>query len=258
MTNPRSLWPREHGAYAALGFPILTGLTVGVPTVTALAVASAAVALFLAHEPVAVLTGMRGERLQTEAGDRARVRLTVLIGLGLVLGLVGMGTASADVRLAVCVPAAALLALVPWVVRRRQKTFGGELMVIVAFATTVVPISIAVGASWRLAWTAGVVWLVSFGLGTFAVHALKLRHKQGADAGWVAATSLVLAVAVVTTAVAGALLGRLPVPIAVALLPPAILVIGLALFPVHPRRLKRVGWSLVSANGVTWICLLLW
>jgi hypothetical protein len=258
MSTPRSLWPREHGAYAELGFPVLTGLTVGVPSAPALALAGAAVALFLAHEPVAVLTGMRGERLRTSEGKQARKRAAALAGFGLLLGAVGLGVAGPDVRLAALLPVAAGLLLVPWIVRRRQKTFVGELVVIVAFAAAVVPISLAVGASWRFAWTAGGVWFVSFGLGTLAVHALKLRHKRGAAAGWVAATSFVLAAAVAAAAVAGTVLGRLPVPLAVAVLTPAGLVTALAVTPVHPRRLKRVGWSLVAANTVTWLCLLAW
>ena len=256
MSNPRSLWPREHGAYAELGFPVLTGLTVGAPTVAALALAGAAVTLFLAHEPVAVLTGMRGERLRTTAEGPARTRATALVVLGLLLGVVGVGLAGRDARLATLLPTAAGVALVPWVLRRQQKTFIGELVVIVAFAATVVPISLAVGASWRFAWTAGVVWCASFALGTLAVHALKLRHKHGPAAGWVTASSLVLAVGIAVAAVAGTLLGRVQAPIGAAVLPPAALAIALAAFPVHPRRLKRVGWSLVAANTVTWICLL--
>ncbi len=258
MGNPRSLWPREHGAYAELGFPVLTGLTVGAPTAAAVALAGATVALFLAHEPVAVVTGMRGERLRATIGGVARTRAAVLIVVGFVLGVAGVTAAGRDARLATLLPAAAGMALVPLVLRRQQKTFIGELMVIVAFAATVVPLSLAVGASWQVAWTAGVVWFASFSLGTLAVHALKLRHKQAAGAGRAVASSLVLSTAVAAAALIGAPLGRLPLPIALSLLPPVAVVIALALVPVHPRRLKRVGWSLVAANTVTWICLLLW
>lgn len=258
MSNPRSLWPREHGAYAELGFPILTGLTAGVPTVAALALAGAAVALFLAHEPVAVLTGMRGERLLTSLGGQARRRAGLLVGLGVLAGAAGLGIAGPDVRLAALLPIAAGLLLVPWVLSRRQKSLAGELAVIVAFAATVLPVGLAVGASWRFAWAAGGVWLVSFGLGTLAVHALKLRHKRGSGAGWVAALSCALAAAVCAAAAAGAVIGALHVPIAVAVIPPAVLVMALAVRPVHPRHLRRVGWSLVAANVITWICLLRW
>ena len=36
-----------------------------------------------------------------------------------------------------------------------------------------------------------------------------------------------------------------------ALLPKALLVVGLAVATVHPRHLKRVGWSLVIADVLT-------
>lgn len=258
MSNPRSLWPREHGAYAELGFPILTGLTAGVPTVAALALAGAAVALFLAHEPIAVLSGMRGERLRASVGGQARRRAGALVALGVLVGAAGLGLADPDVRRAALVPFAAGLLLLPWVLSRRQKSFAGELVVILAFAATALPIALAAGAAWRFAWTAAGIWLVSFGLGTLAVHALKLRHKRGAEAAWAGAVSFALAALVSVAAVAGAIFGRLPVPVAVAVLPPAILVMTLAVLPVHPRRLKRVGWSLVGANVITWICLLAW
>lgn len=258
MSNPRSLWPREHGAYAELGFPILTGLTAGVPSVAAVALAGAAVALFLAHEPIAVVSGMRGERLRTSVGAEARRRAGALIGLGVLAGAAGLGVGGTDVRRAALIPIAAGLLLLPWVLSRRQKSIAGELVVILAFAATALPIALAVGAGWRFAWAAAAVWLVSFGLGTLAVHALKLRHKRGAEARWASAVSFVLAVLVAVAAGAGALLGAIPVPAAVAVVPPAILVMALAVYPVHPRRLKRVGWSLVAANVVTWICLLWW
>ncbi|MFW5947417.1 MAG: YwiC-like family protein, partial [Gemmatimonadota bacterium] len=56
------LMPREHGAYAQLGFPLVTGLVYSGGQPGAVAFAVAAVAFFLLHEPLAVRSGARGAR----------------------------------------------------------------------------------------------------------------------------------------------------------------------------------------------------
>jgi hypothetical protein len=257
MSTTRSLWPREHGAYAELAFPILTGLSAGAATVAALCLAAATVAFFLAHEPMAVASGIRGGRLRDAEGSRARVRAGWLAALGLVLGTVGFAAGSGDVRRAVLVPVGAVLALLPWILAGRQKTLSAEIVVVAAFAAVVLPLAVAAGATWRFAWTASGVWFVSFTLATLAVHALKLRHKRGTAARWVVRLTLGLALAVALAAIGAALGEWLSPLLAAAILPPVALVLALAAVPVHPRNLKRVGWALVGANSLTWLCLFL-
>ena len=255
MSTTRHLWPREHGAYAELAFPILTGLSAGKPTLAAVSLAAATVAFFLAHEPLAIATGVRGRRLESAEGDRARCRAGWLAAAGVMLGALGIAAGSGDVRWAALVPGAAVLALVPWVAARRQKTLVAEVIVVAAFATVVLPLSIAVGATWQFAWTAAGVWFVSFALATLAVHALKLRHKRGAAARWIVRLTLGVAVVVAVGAWGAAITGWVRPLLAAALVPPVLLVAALAVAPVHPRNLKRVGWALVAANTVTWLCL---
>ena len=64
MSKTPSLLPKEHGAYAELAFPLITGLALAVPSLSALALGGAAVLLFLLNEPVAILLGARGKRLK--------------------------------------------------------------------------------------------------------------------------------------------------------------------------------------------------
>ena len=73
--GPRSLAPREHGAYGQLGLPMLAALGSGLPGAVAALLSVSAWTLFLAHEPLLVLLGRRGERLQVEQRPRAMVRL---------------------------------------------------------------------------------------------------------------------------------------------------------------------------------------
>ena len=53
------LVPREHGAYGSLILPMVTGMAIGRPSHAAVALAAAAAAVFLSHEPAIVLTGGR-------------------------------------------------------------------------------------------------------------------------------------------------------------------------------------------------------
>ena len=97
MASRSSLLPREHGAYAELAFPLLTGVALGAPSLPVLALASAAVAFFLANEPVAILLGARGGRIKDQQGQRAKRRGLVLIGAGILLGGVGLLGAAASI-----------------------------------------------------------------------------------------------------------------------------------------------------------------
>ncbi len=49
---------------------------------------------------------------------------------------------------------------------------------------------------------------------------------------------------------------RLLPPAAAAILPPTLAVLTVSLFKVHPRHLKRVGWTLVGANTLALVMLL--
>jgi hypothetical protein len=252
-----SLWPREHGAYAELAFPLATGLAVAGPSLSGACLAVGAATVFLAHEPLAILSGMRGARLQRDLGKVAVQRLALLVGLGVVGGTCGALLGGPDVRTALYVPLLPAVALLPWMMRRRQKTLPAEILIIAVFAGAVVPLVIAGGGSWTVGWIAAGVWFTSFALGTIAVHGLKVYHKCRAGASRLRGSALVLAVVVPAGMLVGAVTGHVPVLAAIAVIPPVAVTAAVAAVPVHPRRLKLVGWSLVSANALTLTCLLL-
>ena len=77
IARRRLLLPKEHGAYAEIGFPLLTVLLLGVPSSAALLLSIAVVCVFLLHEPALVLLGHRGARIKREAGGSA-VRLAAV------------------------------------------------------------------------------------------------------------------------------------------------------------------------------------
>src|SRR5512144_1851394 len=72
-----SLFPREHGAWGQLAFPLATGLNIGRPGPAAFLLCAAVVAAFLGHEPLLVVLGQRGHRARDAHGRRALRALAV-------------------------------------------------------------------------------------------------------------------------------------------------------------------------------------
>ncbi|MDH3457442.1 MAG: YwiC-like family protein [Gemmatimonadota bacterium] len=256
MTSARLLFPREHGAYAELAFPLLTGLLCAPPRAATVAFALAASMGFLAHEPLAVATGTRGARRRAALGRTAERQLGWLLAGVAAAGLIGLVMGTQQARLATLVPAACVVTLGPWIVRDQLKTIAAELVVVGAFAATVIPLSVSSGRDWSFGWTAAWVWFASLSLGTVAVHALKARHKKTERAE--AATWLTMGLAVLALAmtVGAAALRWTPWLAVLALVPPGVFTLVLGSWSIHTRHLKRVGWSLVAANAVTLACLL--
>ncbi|MCA9090891.1 MAG: YwiC-like family protein, partial [Planctomycetaceae bacterium] len=80
------LYPKEHGAYAILGVPLTAALSiVGITPATAL-FSVATIAAFLAHEPMLIVMGCRGQRARqsTPRAMRALVfRMTMAVSCGI-------------------------------------------------------------------------------------------------------------------------------------------------------------------------------
>jgi hypothetical protein len=252
----RALLPREHGAYAQLAFPLLTGLGYARFQPGAVAFAVAALALFLAHEPVAVLSGVRGARLRGELEEAARGRLAFLAAAAAVAAVAAVGLAPLRGWLGAAVPAALGALLLPLFGRRGIKSVTGETLVAAASASLVLPLALTGPVPAERAVLAAAVWLAVYVPSILAVHAVKARHRAKAERRWTLAATPVASAAIGVTGVALALLlppwGR---P-ALAVLPPvlATLVVGLAL--PHPRHLKRIGWTMVAAYAAALVLLL--
>jgi hypothetical protein len=96
--------PREHGAYGQLLFPLATALAIGRPGWPAVALALAAIAVFLAHEPLLVLVGQRGLRAARERGSEARRWLAAFAGAAVVCGAAALAGLPAEARVALLLP----------------------------------------------------------------------------------------------------------------------------------------------------------
>lgn len=243
-----SLYPREHGAYAQLGFPLLSGLALGSPGAASWLFAAAAVLLFFANEPAAVLLGVRGARRQAELAALAKRALARRAVCGALAGFGALWLASPEARSLALIPAVLATGLLPIVIAKRLKTLPGEFIAAAALASMHLPVAAAGGVAGALLWTPAAMWLVVTIVTTLSVHAIKARLTgtrpwAGAAADWTAR------IAVLAALCAGAFAPDLR-PAAMAALLPLVAVLGVNWLAPSTKRLRQVGWTMVAANAL--------
>lgn len=244
----KHLLPREHGAYAELGFPLLSGLVLGSPGAGAWLFVAAAILLFLANEPLVILLGARGERAKRENASAARVRLAVLGGLGVVAGLAALWLAPERARWLALAPVAFAAGLLPVVLSRNLKTLPGEGIAGAAFSAMHLPVAAAGGVVGTALWGPAVLWFAVTASATLAVHAIKSRVTGATP--WVVPAATWTA----RLALLAALAAWVWVPdwrtVALAACVPLAGVVVVNRLAVSPRRLRQVGWAVVAANAL--------
>ena len=252
--GPVPLLPREHGAYGQLLFPLVTGLLVAGPSVSGLWTIAAACALFVAHEPAAVLLGVRGVRARREQRGRAMRWLAITIAMGLIAGLAAVATARRDALWAFLPPLAAGAVLLAAMISRREKTSFGEVAAAVAFASLAVPICAAAGAPPETAAVVAIPFALLTVAGTLAVRVVIVRVRGGGNPRAAAATRraafTVGAAGIAALAAAGAY-GWLPWTALLASLPGLGVATVVAARPPSPAKLRTLGWTLVAASAAT-------
>jgi hypothetical protein len=250
--SSRTLWPREHGAYVQLAVPLLVALAMRPPAAAAIAFAVAACAAFLSYEPLLVLRGLRGRRMQQELRVRAQHRLAMLLAAAAAAGGFALATASRDaVAMAGVVAVAATITLaLAW--RRAAHTLPGEIAAAVALSGAGAPVMVASGASWQAAAVVWAAWSLGYACTVVAVHrvldAVK-RTRSGGDLAIAAALAIIACTAFVAAP-------RIPAALASAALAAAAAVVAFRL--PSPRRLRVIGvaMTLVSvAAGTTLVAL---
>jgi len=237
----RSLWPREHGAYVQLGAPLVAALVTGV-TDAALLLALAACCAFLANEPLLVLLGHRGQRVQASHGSRARRRLIVIVALAVGAGIGGLAMATpATLRIAAiaCVPA---LALVGLAVARAERTLAGELVAAFALAGTAAPVAVAAGWSIHDAVVTWLAWSIGYASTVIAVHRVIDRHRRPSS------PRDVVIVVVLTVVLAASLLVATWHASALVAGPLVLAATVLVLHPPSAGRLRAVGVGLLVTS----------
>lgn len=251
------VWPREHGAYGQLAFPLVTAIAAGRPTRTTVLLAAAAVAAFLAHEPLLIVTGQRGRRMTREHAGDARIALAAMGGGALACGLAALAIAEPLVRLAAILPAVLALACAVVAMTGDEKTTGGEVLAAFALSSIALPVALSAGVAPPGALALATVWALASGTHTATVRGVIGRAKSGGSPSLAFVTaSLALAVSVG----AGVLAWRHSIApfVVLALVPPAFVSVGLAWMPPAPRSIRRVGWSLMASSALVMTVLIGW
>jgi YwiC-like protein len=245
--------PREHGAYGQLILPIVTAMAIGRPTLAAVALAAAAAAAFLIHEPAIILVSGRGARALRE---RRRDALGTLIGsavAALLFGVTAIVLMPAASRWSVSAPLALGFAVGALVSTGRERTTVGEVVVAAAFASVAIPVAVASAAPTPAALACALAFATTFAAATVSVRAVIARARGGGEAARAAAlaTAVLLLSIVAALAAGGVVLPAAPWAAA----PMCAIALGIAVVTPPPRYLRQIGWTLVGASVVTALIL---
>jgi hypothetical protein len=244
VRRERSLWPREHGAYAQLLAPLVAAFASRGLALAGALLAIAAFAAFAANEPLLVARGFRGVRRRELDGARARRRLAWLSACAVAAACGGFALAPAAIVVAaiVAVPAAALVVLA-W--RRAERTLRGEIVAAIALPGAAAPVAVADGTAPSASIAVWAAWSLGYACTVIAVHRVIARHRSAASLrDRVVAVGLA---AVACGAAAAVAIDRA----AVVALPLAVAATALAIRPPSARRLRAIGIALVAASSLS-------
>jgi hypothetical protein len=249
-----TMLPKEHGAYGQIAFRILTAFFVSGISVAGLLIAAAAVAGFLAHEPAAVLLGLRGTRARRDLQPPAVRWLGCAVAVGVLAGAGALLTLNPAVRWSLAVPLAPALLLAVATATGNDKSWQGETSAAVAFAGTAVPVSMAASAPAQGGLAVAIPFVLLFVASTLAVRVVILGVRGGGDIQATTATrratlSLVAGAAAVLALVVA--IGLLPASVLIASIPGLLTAALIAVRPPKPNRLRTVGWTLIGVSVVT-------
>lgn len=248
--------PREHGAYGQLGFPLATALAAGGLTWPAVAFAVAAIAIFVAHEPLLVLLGDRGARARRMLARGAWQTMGVSLLLAAGTGVPAVFALAPDARWWLALPLALAALSLTLALAGIEKTAFGESTAVAALASASVPVALGGHVSLPYALAIFAVFTVGLVVTTLSVrvvaHRLRRRASSSERAVAVACSSLTIAVSI---GLASARVVGACVPLALA--PLALPSLAIGLFPPNPRRLRTLGWCLVAGSLLT-AAVLVW
>jgi len=252
-TAQRKMVPREHGAYAELLFPIVSVLLGGAPTTSTWLLAIGAVGAFLANEPLLVLFGQRGTRMQREESDRAKRALFVFSLVALGAGIAGLVLAPAQVQYAIVVPLSLGVTLVMLAIQGLERSMFGEGLAAATLSSIAIPLGLSAGLGRTVTLSVAILWLTTSLLGTAAVRLTVARTKAKTDqdlrrVAFKRGILILVSSLAIIVGVLGLSGSRDGLSILAAAMPVALFVLAVAALRPTARRLRLMGWSLVAAN----------
>ena len=242
--------PKEHGAWGQILVPLTVGLGLGRLTLPALAYSAAAIALFLAHEPLLVLLGQRGTRAQRTASDRARVRLRLLMTTAVVLGAAALAFSNWQARAGALMGAGGVL--VAWfgfLAKGEERTTFGEVWLAGTLPLAAAPVALAADVPLRVVVLVWASFALAYAAGVYGVRGIIHGYRQGrASMGWAGLLLTLVGIGVLCSqdrhAGGAALLFWSAVAACRAARP-------------SPKSPRRVGWLLVATSLLHGIWLLI-
>lgn len=256
--DPRSLWPREHGAYAQLAVALACGVVLGHGS-RGVFMALMTVGLFLASEPILVLLGRRGDAPRGPHQVRAALRLLILGSLVLLAAFGALAGAPAAHFLSLLPPAVLGAVLFLLFLLRLERTAAGELAAAWTFSAAAGCVALLGGAGVHRANL--LVWLLAgmFTAATVIVHGHILAFRKGGSP-WPRAGAAALVLALTGAAWVLTRHGAVRPWGFAALVPMVLAAFGILLSPPGPRSLKAVGWlaTICAVAGGTAAVAALW
>ena len=251
--DPARLHPKEHGAYAILGMPLLAALLIGGVTAVGVLTILAAVAGFLANEPLMVAWGRRGQRARSATPTATRVLVTLLLIAGVSGSLaLWLGTPGVQTALLGCAVFAALgfgLSAGGW-----QRTLTAQLVGIVGLTLPSVVVLLAGGIELRLALALSSAWMIGRVATTTAVRSVVARSKASLQRR-VPFINDVILLLVASAAAIGMSTG---IGEWITVSPLLLAAVALRLWPPAMKDIRNLGWRLVAVNVVSCVWMVAW
>jgi hypothetical protein len=260
MATERRMIPREHGAYAELLFPIVTVFLGGLPTTSTWLLAIGAIAAFLANEPLLVLVGQRGTRMQRAEGDRAKRALLVFTLFALAAGLSGLALAPLGAQVSVVLPLLLGGTLIMLAIQGLERSMFGEALAAATLSSVAVPLGLSARLELTAALAVALIWAVAASLGTAVVRLTVARTKAKTPSqlrvvGLKRAALIMVCLVVIAIGVAAPYGEQAGLWVLAAAVPVAFTVLVIAALRPTARRLRLMGWSLVGANLLSLIAV---
>jgi hypothetical protein len=248
------LLPKEHGAYGQIAFPILTAFLVAGVSTAGLLIATTVIAGFLAHEPSAILLGLRGTRAKRESWSQAVLWLGCTVAVGVAAGTPALVLVDVPVRWSLLVPLAPTLLLMISTARGHDKSWQGEVAASLAFSGAAMPISLAAAAPIQTGAAVAIPFALLFVESTLAIRVVILRVRGGGNEEAATATrraTLCVAGGAALALGAASSVDLLPISVLFASAPGLLISTRIAAHPPAPSHLRTLGWTLVGTSVLT-------
>jgi hypothetical protein len=252
------MWPKEHGAYGQLAFPLVTAVAIAGVNAAALLIVIAAITGFLSHEPLLVLLGRRGARIH-RLQHRQAVNWFIVTSIAAVTtGIAAVLSAPVGQWWVFALPLAPAILYGTALAGHNEKTTTGELAAAFAFSFIAVPLCVVAGSSLAAGLSVGLTFALLSAASTLGVRVVILRVRGGGDERAVSATRWLLAGVITTIIVLMTMLairGVLGWVTIAAIVPGVLVSIVLAFRPPPATRLRSVGWTLLTTSAIATVLL---